>query len=126
MLDQEPQYFTKFRLELHEKLDKRFDSHAEQIAHVSEEITTIKGEIKEINKTLDEHTNKFVEINKTLDKHTVKFSEISNRLDGHAEQIAHVSEQVTEVKTILDKKADTSYVDDVSFRTKKLEKVAFA
>ena len=126
MQDQEPQYFTKFRVELHEKLDKRFDAHAEQIAYVSEEITVMKGEIKQINKTLDEHTNKFVEINKTLDEHTAQFSEINKRLDGHAEQIAHVSEQTTEIISTLNRKADTVYVDDINFRTKKLEKVAFA
>jgi archaellum component FlaC len=98
MNETEPQYFTKFRLELNDKLDKRFDAHAEQIAHVSEEITGIKKELKEIN----------------------------TRLDGHAEQIAHVSEQNSEIIRSMSKKADTLYLDDLTVRTKKLEKVVFA
>jgi chromosome segregation ATPase len=140
MQDQEPQYFTKFRVELHEKLDKRFDAHAEQIAHVSEEITVIKGELKEINTRLDGHAEQIAKVSEDLTFVKTEIKEIRGEIKdmkgdikvvkGDIKDINKKIEvqggQATEIISILNRKADTVYVDDINFRTKKLEKVAFA
>lgn len=107
MNDQEPKYFTTFKNELYEKLD----AHAEQIAYVTEEITGIKGEIKEINGEITGIKGELAEINK--------------KLDSHEEQIVHVSEQGSQILKVLNSKADSTYVENIDFRTKKLEKFVF-
>jgi len=133
MNETEPQYFTKFRLELNEKLDKRFDAHAEQIAYVSEEITVmkkdiigIKGEIVGIKGEMVVMKGEIVGIKGEIKGIKEELVGVNERLDGHAEQIAHVSEQNSEIIRSMSKKEDTLYLDDLSVRTKKLEKVVFA
>jgi hypothetical protein len=70
----------------------------DEIVGIKSEITGIKGELVEIN----------------------------NKLDSHEEQIVHVSEQGSQILKVLNGKADSTYVENIDFRTKKLEKFVFA
>lgn len=146
MNETEPQYFTKFRLELNEKLDKRFDAHAEQIAYVTEEITGVKKDITSIKEDITGIKGEIVGINGEISGMKGEIGDIkgemtamkgeikgireelvgvNKRLDGHAEQIAYVSVQNSEIIRSMSKKADTLYLEDLTVRTKKLEKVVF-
>ncbi len=106
MNDQEPKYFTKFKEELNEKLDKidkSFDASKEQIAKVFESITILE----------------------------IGFNDVNRKLDAHAEQIAKVSVQVTtlgvDIKRVETKINNNIFKTiDTEQRTEKLEKVVFA
>jgi chromosome segregation ATPase len=142
MNDQEPKYFTKFKNELYEKLD----AHEEQIAYLTEEITGIKSDISGVNGEIvgikDEIKVINVEITDIKGEITGIKSEITGikseitgikgelvevnkKLDSHEEQIVHVSEQGSQILKVLNSKADSTYVENIDFRTKKLEKFVF-
>jgi hypothetical protein len=101
MNDQEPKYFTKFKEELYVRLD----GHAEQIAYLTEKTTVMEGDIKNIYKRLDN---------------------IDIRFDNMDKKFDLIGSQLTESLSIVNRKADSLYVDDINNRTKNLEKVVFA
>lgn len=108
MNDQEPKYFTKFREELYVRLD----GHAEQIAYLTEKTTVMEGDIKNIYKRLDN-------MDKRFDKIDIRFNNLEKKVD-------FMGSQLTESLGIVNRKADSLYVDDINNRTKNIEKVVFA
>lgn len=115
MNDQEPKYFTKFKEELYVRLD----GHAEQIAYLTEKTTVMEGDIKNIYKRLDNIDIRFDNMDKRFDKMDIKFNNIEKKVDL-------IGSQLTESLSIVNRKADCLYVDDINNRTKNLEKVVFA
>jgi tetrahydromethanopterin S-methyltransferase subunit G len=108
MNDQEPKYFTKFKEELYVRLD----GHAEQIAYLTEKTTVMEGDIKNIYKRLDN-------MDKRFDNMDIRFNNLEKKVDL-------IGSQLTESLSIVNRKADSLYVDDINNRTKNLEKVVFA
>ncbi|MEK7184514.1 MAG: hypothetical protein AAB683_00040 [Patescibacteria group bacterium] len=73
--EQEPKYFTDFRNEFTDfkvDINKRLDGHAEQIAHVSLQLTELSFEVKRIDKKIDNNIfqiNDIEQRTKKLEKH---------------------------------------------------------
>lgn len=129
MNDQEPKYFTKFREELYVRLD----GHAEQIAYLTEKTTVMDGDIKNIYKRLDNMDirfdnmdKRFDSMDKRLDNMDKRFDKIDIRFNNLEKKVDFIGSQLTESLGIVNRKADSLYVDDINNRTKNIEKVVFA
>jgi tetrahydromethanopterin S-methyltransferase subunit G len=136
MNDQEPKYFTKFREELYVRLD----GHAEQIAYLTEKTTVMDGDIKNIYKRLDNMDIRFDNMDKRFDgmdkrldnmdkrfdNMDKRFDKIDIRFNNLEKKVDFIGSQLTESLGIVNRKADSLYVDDINNRTKNIEKVVFA
>ena len=129
MNDQEPKYFTKFREELYVRLD----GHAEQIAYLTEKTTVMEGDIKNIYKRLDNMDirfdnmdKRFDSMDKRLDNMDKRFDKMDIRFNNLEKKVDFIGSQLTESLSIVNRKADSLYVDDINNRTKNIEKVVFA
>jgi tetrahydromethanopterin S-methyltransferase subunit G len=72
----------------------------------------MEGDIKNIYKRLDN-------MDKRFDNMDIRFNNLEKKVDL-------IGSQLTESLSIVNRKADSLYVDDINNRTKNLEKVVFA
>ncbi len=82
-----PRYFVEFEKKLNKKLDERFDSIDEQLAEVTEWVTTLEEDVKDIkeevkasNRRADRHSEKIMIGIKKLDNHETRIDKLEKEL----------------------------------------------
>jgi|GEM_PF-3221679 len=82
-----PKYFTEFKKELFGHLKYKFDGISEQVAKLSEKVTVLEIDMKEVKETVHR-------TNKRLDQHSDLVSIFIKQWDKHETRLTKLEKEV--------------------------------